>query len=396
MARSKIGKEEGVSEISLWDIVLTKVAKRFADKTFPRALSKEGERRYQALGEQAQALCDRIFDLLIQSERQKYSRELSIYREYVATDSVTLASIAPQYGVSRERIRQLVQRAEKHISRCFDRWAYSDDEIAKAHVILLSDLLRQMDYDAVSLVVYGWSSKNERWIQAMLLALFGAQLADAVWQASKPLLMEKTKWEQLLQYEQTLIGQWETFAQKIYYPASDKAAPTALVAPYEGRMLYSLESKLYNKLQRLAPVIDVVPVPDLVYYEDGRDVCRPSFLIRTPEGRSVLVLVLSTIRMASIYYVGLCNALHLFCAQNGYGYLIMDERGNSIYDLKQRELDPRLTQSLNSILQATGDIWWNDVKALKTTLAIRNEDIVAYVLQNRLRFTVKPFHICYR
>ena len=105
------------------------------------------------------------------------------------------------------------------------------------------------------------------------------------------------------------------------------------------------------------------------------------------------MLALATVNMALIYNIQRCNALHLFCRENGYGYLIIDDRGNSIYDLRCREVAPDLEEQLGAILGDFGEITWDDVKAIKKTRSVPNADIAAYVMQNQLRFTLKPFRI---
>ena len=99
------------------------------------------------------------------------------------------------------------------------------------------------------------------------------------------------------------------------------------------------------------------------------------------------------INMAFVYNVKRFNELHRFCQKNGYGYLIIDDRGNSIYDLKKRTLDPSLTDKLNAILNNRGMVIWNDIKEIKQTHTVLNEDISAYILQNKLHFTMQPFCI---
>ena len=105
---------------------------------------------------------------------------------------------------------------------------------------------------------------------------------------------------------------------------------------------------------------------------------------------------MSTVNLAYVYNVQRCNELHRFCKEHGYGYLIMDDRGSSIYDLMKRELDPELEDMLNGILNRYSMITWEHIKEIKQTRAIPNDDIVTYVLKNKLHFTMSPFCIKHR
>ena len=108
---------------------------------------------------------------------------------------------------------------------------------------------------------------------------------------------------------------------------------------------------------------------------------------------SPILVLMNTVNMAFIYNIQRCNALHSFCKEKGYGYLIIDDRGNSIYDIKSRKLDEELVDTLNNILDSQSMIIWKNIKEIKLTRPVPNEDIAAYVLQNRLYFTMEPFCI---
>lgn len=101
----------------------------------------------------------------------------------------------------------------------------------------------------------------------------------------------------------------------------------------------------------------------------------------------------NTLNMAYIYNTQRFNELHAFCKKNGYGYLITDDRKNSIYDIMHRTVDPELVECLNAVLNKQTMIVWENVKEIKQTRAVSNADIAAYVLQNKLHFTMRPFRI---
>jgi len=140
-------------------------------------------------------------------------------------------------------------------------------------------------------------------------------------------------------------------------------------------------------------LIEIIENPDIVYCATSQTNHRPHFLLRLPDKSSVLVLVLPTINMAYIYNIQRCNELHRFCKEHGYGYLIIDDHENSIYDLKKRAIDLELVDYLNTILNDQNMIVWQNIKEIKLTRSVSNADIAAYVLQNKLHFTMKPFCI---
>jgi hypothetical protein len=85
------------------------------------------------------------------------------------------------------------------------------------------------------------------------------------------------------------------------------------------------------------------------------------------------------------------RALHEFCKQNGYGYLITDGRGQTPFTLQKLPINEDLAQALNGILTSRGEIDWGGICEIKKSQAVTNEMIAAYVLQNKLQFFMKPY-----
>ena len=199
--------------------------------------------------------------------------------------------------------------------------------------------------------------------------------------------------EMLRQKEEDRLEAWSFYREKICYPSSFTVNHVTPVASYEKEKSFDYETKLYKKLKKFEPILEITENPDIVYYSTSQTDHRPHFLLRLPDKTHVLVLVLPTINMAYIYNIERCNELHRFCKEHGYGYLIIDDRGNSIYDIRSRVIDPELVSSFNTILNNQTRIVWRHVKELKETRPISNADIAAYVLQNKLHFTMEPFCI---
>ncbi|MDE5592436.1 MAG: hypothetical protein K2I75_00725 [Clostridiales bacterium] len=107
----------------------------------------------------------------------------------------------------------------------------------------------------------------------------------------------------------------------------------------------------------------------------------------------MLVVVVAVINMAFGYNIKRFNDLHTYCKENGFGYLVMNDRFKTIFDVKQTEINNDLVNELNYVLEKTDSIAWKDIILLKDKYAITNDIIAAYVLQNKLDFQLKPFRI---
>lgn len=344
-------------------------------------------------------LAELFEEILCMMENQLYkslSRKISAYREYIETDKITLADIAPAYQVSRERVRQLVNAVNKSVFRNFKRAMLLENAEFNQRVEELLSILESADYNMAHLLAYGLTEISDRKKKEILNMLFGNSMSKMIFEKSQALTKSIQEQNKLLQKEKDLLEAWNIYQSKICYPSESAADQSIPVSSYENELRYAFEKTFYAKLKKFESIIEMIEAPDIVYYYSNETDHRPHFLLRLPDGRSVLVLVLRTINMAYIYNIKRCNALHRFCRENGYGYLIIDDRGNSIYDIKNRTVDPFLTERFDTLLKNQGMIVWNNIKEIKLTHPVSNADIAAYVLQNRLHFTMNPFCIRHR
>lgn len=337
-------------------------------------------------GRQTVALFDKIWNIIEDRLPPSISRKLSVYRDYVASDRVTLADVAARFDLSRERIRQITVRVNERLFGYFKRVLRLDDAELNGCIEQLATVLEAADYDLTSLALYDMAELGARKKRAIFNLLFGAAVSEQMMERIAPL-------EETLQRNRELEGDWAFYRSKICYPSDIRADISLPVAIYKREQSFELEERFYRKLQKFEPLIGIVQSPDIVYYSTSKTDHRPHFLLRLPDGTSVLVLVLPTVNMAFRYNVQRCNALHCFCREHGYGYLILDNRGNSIYDIKARKVDPELVAVLDEILETQTRIVWKHIKEIKETRPVPNEDIAAYVLQNRLSFSMEPFCI---
>ena len=114
-----------------WRDVMAKVLEKaeISSRSYSDIDSDEIE-RFKACGEQLIALFDDVLRVLENSKKSYRIRDITIYRDYLDSNKVTLAALGLKYDVSRERIRQIVNRRDIHVRRFFKRIL----ELALAHV----------------------------------------------------------------------------------------------------------------------------------------------------------------------------------------------------------------------------------------------------------------------
>ena len=79
------------------------------------------------------------------------------------------------------------------------------------------------------------------------------------------------------------------------------------------------------------------------------------------------------------------------CEQNGYGYLVMDDRDQAFDSVKAAEVNEGLARALDEVLRQNNRILWPDIVRLKEEHAITNTALASFVLQRGIRLTTTPF-----
>ena len=383
-------EKEDSKALLMWNDVAVSAFEKVEQAVRDCAADSDTDKLMNTQSARIERLFDELLQIVARGARESFGRKIAIYAEYIENDKTTLAVIAAKLGVSRECIRRYINTVKRNISDCFGEFICRGGAESERVITELAAAFEAIDYDVVALVAY--TDIGERKKQAILGILFGNNFAKRVMEKSQPLVERTGEWRQELREESALREEWEKLRAKIYYP-TDLKADSIATESFEHEKIYAIEKAVGEKLKKFESFIEIVKTPDIVYYETAQTAHRPDYLLRLSDGTSVLVLALATVNMALIYNIQRCNALHLFCRENGYGYLIIDDRGNSIYDLRCREIAPDLEEQLGAILGDFGEITWDDVKAIKKTRSVLNADIAAYVMQNQLRFTLKPFRI---
>ena len=349
----------------------------------PQSSWAKGEELRERLG----ALFDRLLDT-VTLYSSHLSRPIDVLRIYTYSDSLTYEDIATEYGVTRERIRQLHLKGKRRIFSIYNRRSRTD-----AALIELTDeiyeLLLSAEGSHIIPVLLGPPefSKRKR-------CLFIELLLDV----SLTKRSELTEWDISYKKEMRRATRaadiWRDLQAKIIYPApKDLPPPTP---PSEGRspeITAAYIEAFKRKLSSLTEYLDFIECPDIVYYESTKTEHRPNFLLKTKDGGYVLAMLVSVGNMALYYNVSRFNELHSYCKRMGYGYLILDERGHSIFDYKNKKLNPLLISELERILDEKDVIIWNDVKDLRKRFEVNAKTLCAYVLQNKLHFSVEPYRI---
>lgn len=313
-----------------------------------------------------------------------------VFRRYIEDDSATLALIGEQYGLTRERIRQLCAKGRKRLCTVFT-WAIKKDEELHDCLNQLAEALLSLIGDpANAFLLLALPIFSKRKNAFFLEFFFGKNVADLHASFIKACIKAKET-EKRAEANAPAWKSFEAFQAKICYPSDKEPAPLSLASyPKETSLLYV--TRLRERLEGMSDHLRFVENPDIVYYTSTKTAHRPNFLLLTEDGKYVLVVIVSIQNLAIYYNVSRFKGLRDFCAENGYGYLILSDTGKTLEDIKGLAIDPALTEELDNMLTPERPLFWPDIEPLKERYKINPTILAAYILQNGLSFS-RPFCI---
>ena len=322
-------------------------------------------------------------------ELLKNPRVAEMWRRYVLFGGETYQQIGEDHGLSRERVRQLVDRGNKHLIARFALLCQNGGDAQMQ--IPMTAMQDALERGGERLIVGFWDAfeEHEERLRAFLTRLlFGLPEKNELFYTYREQREERVKRE----WQSLPPLRFLRLFEKIRYP--QKADPEAFeVRSLVGRFHSPMAAWFRGMLERHCPHLCFVQDPDMVYYTSETTTHRPDFLLYGEDDRPILVLILPTINMGFYYNVKRFEALKRFCETRGYGWLIATDRGETYEELEVRPVPDEVKAALDAILYGMGEILWSDVCRLKTCMKISNATIVSYVLQGGRRFTLSPFCI---
>ena len=207
--RGKGVKDWNLSAIQrLWNDV---TASTFQKVSAPYDINKAQDNDilpFKNAGTRIIILFDELLEIMINCSKDSLSRKLRIYRKYIQNDSITLAHSAPEYEVSRERIRQLVKNITNNIFRQFCKFMMLDNVDFNTRIEQLSALLQNIDHDVISLTAFGLTDVSKRKKKAIFNMLFGNAFSLQIIERSNEISNVLEKQNMLCQKYEMLRLEW--------------------------------------------------------------------------------------------------------------------------------------------------------------------------------------------
>lgn len=327
------------------------------------------------------------------ADRPTRKKEKAIWEKYVLCDANTLRDVAPEYGVTHERIRQIVNKFCKRAERFFqERCLHTDDTAFVERNARMTELLEGLNGALIPFLYAGFADWGARKREFVLRLLFGKENGAILWKECESY---RENVVEPAQKQKVILQKVEQLQALCQYPTEVYAETEGQISGFPKEREYTCVASFRKRLEKLCEHLRFVQNPNIVYYFSSKTDHRPDFLLEFENGRRVLVLVLPVFNMAYAHNRTRFRALHAFCEKKGYGYLVVDDRGQTPWELRQLILEEALVGALDEILLKNGRILWTDISELKKSYKVTSAMIAAYVLQKDLCFSMEPYlYIC--
>ncbi len=153
----------------------------------------------------------------------------------------------------------------------------------------------------------------------------------------------------------------------------------------------AMERDFLLGLEELDQVIYYQEQPLYLQYSVGSQshAYYPDVLFALRDGRGIIAEIKPIFQMALEENLQKWRALRRYCVRRGLGLLVTDGR-RSIQSVQRHTVDPGFERAVLLAL-ADGPISWNEYRPIKETLQPKRDDFVALVFRHRLVWRLRPF-----
>lgn len=322
----------------------------------------------------------RIIDEFIKLSNINY-RNIEILKEYTYSDTeTTLQAVGEKYGITRERVRQIVCKTKRQLTNVYKRKSM---RIYQLKVQSIFDKIS--DDQMIDFISYGLLTNNsERKTKAILSIILRSEpLSESIVNMAI---------ENMKGIEEN-VDKVDLLSMSCFPNGWFSNINLDGINCVETGQQYEYLKVAKNKLLKLKQIEKIIENPNVCYYKNIHGNHYPHFLVKLKMGQVILIVVYPVFSFAKFYNKDMFESLNLWCKQNNVGYIIMNESFKTIFEVKNTIINENLMNELNSILNRKKYIRWIDIVELRKKYKLTQEIITAYVMQNNLYFTLKPFVI---
>ncbi|MEU9867731.1 TnsA endonuclease N-terminal domain-containing protein [Actinomadura sp. NPDC048021] len=333
-------------------------------------------------------------------------------------DARTLQAIGDHLGVSRERVRQLQNKAAGRLVRRARQPGTPGASLATLLERHGGDGSDEEFADRIYELAATTFTVSQRTSLPLLLAAAGFYRADATRIAALALQRASARSASAKADQRAEGGRAERWVARwlahTHWPADPGSPPSRdslrasrgiemdeLAGLYPSTKLgrkvafeSGLERNVIDALEHCERIAYFQEQPCVVDYHYGTRARRyhPDLLIVTDDGRTVLIEVKPLWEIALSINRAKARAARSMAHRNGWGWLsvagLRTER-----DLIDRTIPPSGHHALSTALAANGSLSWAQVQALRERSELRLVDVSAYALQHDVHLQLMPYRL---
>lgn len=345
----------------------------------------------------------------------------------LGTDGQTLSEIGQEFKLTRERIRQLVNKSLRKINTKAKRQFKNGqiDEPGARLVKLINEAIRpgEEGEDTRMLTMCAEQLPNLHPVKyaAPLIGYFlgGTNASQSyqgvVGQLYRARFRKEHQEAYLLQLVEKQGQRFKDTLQDVVWPKHTSILTVDKAASFSGQRSISKDgfgetgeffsAKLQREvefesnleryfLELLESIDDVVFYQEqplkIAYNQQGRRTYYfPDILFLLRDGRVVVVEIKPRNEMALFHNWTKWTALQRYCHRHGYGFLVTDGR-YSMQNVAQRQVRESVRLALLSALDNSA-LDWQKYKAIRKEFDIKTYELYALIIQERLIWELRPF-----
>jgi len=357
--------------------------------------------------------------------QERESQIFELRYGFMGGDIHTLEQIGQEFGISRERVRQIIQKCYNKIrSKGRRQIKNGKTNEACAELILYIEILVKLNADENEVInrLIDLASSSLSYLPAAYGISLIAYFAYPNQYVAKLYIDKAVK--RLREYKAVLskINQEKRQAEKlqsllayIIWPKEVKLFTEEEIAGLECQRKVSLKGEgnagsfYSSKLNRLIEyeseleleflllleqsdeVMFYQEQPLKVFYEHQGEtkIYYPDILLILKDGRSIVVEIKPVFKMALQENLIKWSALRKFCAKKGLGLLVTDGR-YSIQQVQHYHINSEFGNAIFAALQS-GPLSWRQYKEIRDIYNPSRNEFIALVLKNKLVWKLIPF-----
>ena len=341
---------------------------------------------------------------------------------------LTLAAIGEVFGVSRERIRQLLEKAYRKIIIKGQKQIEANhiDDACGELLLYVRSIIRPEELDSVNrLIEFSQGNLDSLSLKTHALPLLSylaySNKSDRKQnlERAKKILHELASKQRKLILEQNAIAKFSELLTYVIYPKQMKTISPNNFKRFKRQRNVSSDSEgIYgsfysSKLNRQVQYESGLEQKFLLFLENSKNVafyqeqpCKifyeingnsayyyPDILFVLEDGRAIVVEIKPIFKMALQSNLTKWSALKAYCQKQGWGLLVTDGQ-YSIQQIQRHQIKPDFANCVLSRLRRKS-LNWTEYKKIKEQFNPNRNDFVALVLNNRLVWRLSPFYLSF-